>query len=50
MKRYALKTKTGEKLDSTIATDSLDAAVYFSLRKKLELNDLLDIFIIEEIF
>lgn len=48
MKKYFLKTKTGETLAITEAYDMFNAQVMFSKIKVLPLNQLLDIFIVEE--
>jgi hypothetical protein len=49
MKKYALKTKFGEKIATTDAYDIFNAQVIFSKIKVLPLNQLLEIFIVEPI-
>jgi len=47
MKKYALKTKFGEKIATTEAYDIFSAQENFSKIKVLPLNELLQIFIVE---
>lgn len=47
MKKYALKTKLGEKIALTEAYDLFEAQENFSKIKVLGISTLLDIFIIE---
>lgn len=49
MKRYTLKTKTGESISYTFANSIEEAQIFFSKIKKIELNTLLEIFIVEEV-
>lgn len=47
MKKYALKTKTGEKIATVKAYDIFNAQTIFSKTKVLPLNKLLEIFTVE---
>ncbi len=47
MKRYALKTKTGEVIKTINAVDKEHAVELFTEIKKLPKEDLLDIFLVE---
>jgi hypothetical protein len=47
MKRYALKTKTGEVINTIKAVDKEQAVELFSEIKKLPKEDLLDIFLVD---
>jgi hypothetical protein len=47
MKRYALKTKTGETINTVNAIDLDSAAELFSEIKKISKKDLLDIYLVE---
>ena len=49
MKRYALKTKTGERIAVIDADDLLEAQYKFSIIKVLGIIQLLSIFIVEQI-
>lgn len=49
MKKYVLKTKNGEKIATTEAYDVFNAQVMFSKIKILPLNELLAIFIVEQV-
>jgi len=49
MKRYALKTKLGEKIALTDAHDLSEAHENFSIIKVLGINSLLEIFIVEPV-
>lgn len=48
MKKFSLKTKSGEKIATIEAYDMFNAQVIFSKIKVLPLNELLDIFIVEQ--
>lgn len=48
MKKFNLKTKSGETVHSVKAEDVIEARKIFSIIKKIEINDLLMIFIVEE--
>lgn len=48
MKIFSLKTKFGERINSTVACDLYEAQLKFASIKKLSINDLLAIFIVEE--
>ena len=49
MGRFALKTKDGETISITTADDIIDAGINLSETKKLDLDALLEIYVIEEI-
>ena len=49
MRKFALKTKDGETISTTDANDIIDAGVNLAETKKLYLDDLLNIYVIEEI-
>ena len=49
MNRYALKTTCGEKINDTLANSYDEAVQFFSILKNLKINDLINIFIVEEI-
>ena len=49
MKRYALKTKNGELVTNSVATDKIEATEFFSNRKMLSIDDLLKIYLVEEV-
>jgi len=48
MKRFSLKTKLGERVNTLFASDMFEAQTMFAVRKKLGIMDLLQIFIVEE--
>lgn len=47
MKRYALKTKTGEVINTIRAINENNAADLFAEIKKIEVRDLLNIYLVE---
>lgn len=47
MKRYALKTKTGEVVNTINAVDAEHAAELFAQIKKMDRKDLLDIYLVD---
>jgi hypothetical protein len=47
MKRYALKTKTGEVINTISAVDKEQAIELFSEIKKIPKEDLLDIYLVD---
>jgi hypothetical protein len=47
MKRYALKTKTGETINTIKAVDAEHATELFAEIKKLSKEDLLDIYLVD---
>ena len=47
MKRYALKTKTGEVINTISAVDAEHAAELFAEIKKIDKADLLNIYLID---
>lgn len=49
MKLFCLKTKTGDKITTIAADDLSDAQDRYAKMKNLSINDLLAIFIIEEV-
>ena len=49
MGKFALKTKDGETISTIEANDIIDASVSLAETKKLDLDDLLMIYVIEEI-
>jgi hypothetical protein len=49
MKKYVLKTKLGETINHTFTNSIEEAQTYFSKIKYLDVNQLLKIFIVEEV-
>jgi hypothetical protein len=47
MKKFALMTKSGEVINTTSATNKIEAAENFAAIKKMSLNNLLEIFEVE---
>jgi hypothetical protein len=50
MKRYALKTKTGEVINSIIAVNKDHAVELFAEIKKISREDILNIYLVEHLF